>query len=131
MTGEIIVTRERRQGLLFRLLANAAAVYVAGAVLSGVHVSGVVGALIAALILTIVNAIVRPVLVFMTLPLTLMTLGLFLLVVNAMSLGLAAWLAGGAFDISGFGSAVAAWILIWAVNWVISLIFRRERVEVR
>lgn len=76
-------------------------------------------ALIAALLLGIVNAFIRPLFVFLTLPLTLLTLGLFLLVVNGVMLWLVAALVGG-FHVNGFWGAVVGSIFISIVSWILS-----------
>ena len=84
----------------------------------------------AALLLGIVNAIVRPIAVVLTLPLTLVTLGLFLLVVNAAMLGLVALLLPG-FQISGFWTAVGAAVIVSLTSWLASgLIGNSGKVEV-
>jgi putative membrane protein len=130
MAKEIIVEKERRHGFLFRFIVNTVALFIAGQLIRGVHIDGVVGLVIGVVLLTIVNTFVRPVLIFLTLPLTLLTLGLFLLVVNGLTLLLAAWLAGDGFDIDGLGAAILAWLVVWVVNWVITGVFKRERVRV-
>ena len=84
----------------------------------------------AALLLGIVNAIVRPIAVVLTFPLTLVTLGLFLLVVNAAMLGLVALLLPG-FQISGFWTAVGAAVIVSLTSWLASgLIGNSGKVEV-
>ena len=76
-------------------------------------------ALVTALLLGIVNAIIRPILVLLTLPLTLVTLGLFLLVINGLMLWLVSALVSG-FHVSGFWGAVLGSILISIVSWILS-----------
>jgi putative membrane protein len=84
----------------------------------------------AALLLGVVNAFVRPIIVILTLPITLLTLGLFLLVINALMIMLVAWLVPG-FLVAGFGSAVFAAIVVSLTSWVMSgWIGPRGRVEV-
>ncbi len=78
----------------------------------GFQLSGFGAAIIASLLLTIVNAIVRPILIILTLPITVLTLGLFLFVISALTLMLTAALLGSAFEIDGFGIAILASILI-------------------
>jgi putative membrane protein len=85
----------------------------------GVHVAGWGPALLAALVLGIVNALVRPVAVFLTFPLTLLTLGLFLFVVNALMLWLVAGLVPG-FRIQGFGPALLGSLVLTLLNMVVS-----------
>lgn len=129
MPTEVIVERERRHGLLFRFLVNAVALYIAEQLIPGVHIDGIGGLLIAVVLLAIVNTFLRPVLLFLTLPLTVLTLGIFLFVVNGLTLMLAAWLARGAFDIDGLGPAILAWLVVWLVNWVLTGLFKREHVR--
>ena len=88
-------------------------------VVSGISVDGVGTLMIAALLLGVVNAIVRPLLIVLTLPITVVTLGLFLLVINAAMLGLVAWILPG-LTIDGFFSAVLGSILISIVGWLAS-----------
>ena len=75
----------------------------------------------AALVLGLVNALVRPVITILTLPLTIITLGLFYLVVNGLAFGLAAALVPG-FSVDGFGSAVLGALVVSIVSWVIGLV---------
>jgi putative membrane protein len=84
-----------------------------------IWVDGFLAALVAAFLLGVVNAIIRPILVFLTLPLTVVTLGLFLLVVNGLMLWLVSALVRG-FHVSGFWGAVLGSILISIVSWVLS-----------
>jgi putative membrane protein len=90
--------------------------------------SSAIGALVAALILGIVNAIVRPILVILSLPLEILTLGLFTLVINAVLFWLVGtWHVGLAVD--GFWPAFWGAIILWIVSWVLSAVTRRfERV---
>ncbi|MDQ3461226.1 MAG: phage holin family protein [Deinococcota bacterium] len=81
--------------------------------------------LIAALVLGLVNAVVRPIMVLLTLPLTVLTLGLFLLVVNALSLGIVAALTP--LAIRSFWDAVVGAIILSIVGWVLNAILRPER----
>ncbi len=105
-----------------RLLMNMAAILLIAYFLpSLIWVDGLWSALVAALLLGIVNAILRPILVFLTLPLTLLTLGLFLLVINGLMLWLVAALVKG-FHVNGFWGAVFGSILISIVSWVLSRI---------
>jgi putative membrane protein len=84
----------------------------------------------AALLLGIVNAFVRPIIIILTLPITLLTLGLFLLVINALMIMLVAWFIPG-FIVSGFWSAVFAAIVVSLTSWVMSgWIGPRGRIEV-
>jgi putative membrane protein len=103
--------------LIARLLVIAAAVWIVAAVVPGVHVlDGITSYLIIAVIFAIVNVLVRPVLLLFSLPFLVITLGLFLLVVNAALLGITAALTD-RLSIDGFGSAVVAALLITMVTW--------------
>jgi putative membrane protein len=84
-----------------------------------IRVDGFSAALVAAFLLGVVNAIIRPVLVLLTLPLTLVTLGLFLLVINGLMLWLVSAFVGG-FHVSGFWGAVLGSVLISVVSWILS-----------
>ena len=106
---------------LLRLLLNGVAVLCAAWLIPGLHVDTPATAIVAGIALGLVNAIVRPLLLLLTLPLTLLTLGLFIFVVNAICLALVAWLVPG-FSISGFFAALAGAIVISLVSWLLSAI---------
>lgn len=106
-------------GLLLRLLICALGLWLAAVLLPGIHISGPGTLLLAALLLGIVNALVRPILIVLTLPITVVTLGLFLLVINAASLGLVAALLDG-FTISGFFSALFGSLIVSITGWIAS-----------
>ncbi|GMN99976.1 phage holin family protein [Parageobacillus thermoglucosidasius] len=77
-----------------------------------IQFSGIGAAFIASMILSILNIVVRPVLILLTLPVTILTLGLFLFVINAITLLMTAALMGNAFEIDGFGTALLASIVL-------------------
>jgi putative membrane protein len=117
-------------GFVLRVAIVALGLWLAAYVLPGLQFDSAGYLLAAALLLGIVNAIVRPIAVLLTLPLTLLTLGLFLLVVNAAMLGLVALLLSG-FQISGFWTAVGASLIVSVTGWVASgLIGNNGKVEV-
>lgn len=95
--------------------------WVASRVFSGIHFADTSSLIISALVLGFVNAIVRPVLIVLTLPLTLLTLGIFLLVINAVMLLLVSALVSG-FTISSFGTAFLASIFISVTSFLISVV---------
>ncbi|NRR90898.1 phage holin family protein [Winogradskyella undariae] len=97
--------------LLIRLLLNALAVFILANILSGVTVDGYVGAIIVALVLSILNLLIKPILVILTLPATIFTLGLFLLVINALIILLADKLIDG-FGVSSFWTALLFSVLL-------------------
>jgi putative membrane protein len=104
--------------------------WLAAELVPGIEVQGLWTLLGAALLLGIVNAVVRPLLVILTLPITLLTLGLFLLVINAAMLGLVAWMFDN-FTISGFLAALLGAIVVSLTGWLASyFIGPRGRIEV-
>jgi putative membrane protein len=104
---------------LLRVLLNAVAVFLTAQLIPGIGVTGPGAALAAGIVLGLVNAIIRPVLLLLTLPVTLVTLGLFIFVVNAICLALAAWLVPG-FTVSGFGAAFLGALVISIISWLLS-----------
>jgi len=107
------------RGFLVRLLVSALSLWLASAIVPGMHIEGMGSLVLAALLLGIVNAIFRPFVVFLTLPFTILTLGLFLFVVNAAMLGLVAWLLPG-FTIQSFWSALLGSLVVSIVGTVLS-----------
>ena len=111
------------------MLINAATIGLAAAVVPGIRLEGVWPALLAGLVLGVVNALVRPVLVVLTLPLTVVTLGLFLLVLNGICLALTAWLVPG-FGLDGLLPAVLGALVISVVSWLLTaFVSDRGRIE--
>jgi putative membrane protein len=106
-------------GFLIRVLINALAIYFAAAIVSGIELSGLMAALGAGLVLGLVNAVVRPILILLTLPFTLLTLGLFLFVLNGLCLWLTSALVKG-FEVHGFWAAVFGSILVSVVSWLLT-----------
>jgi putative membrane protein len=104
---------------LARVLLNALAIGVAAWLVPGVRLSGPLPAVIAGVLLGFVNALVKPILILLTLPFTLVTLGFFLFVVNAICFGLTAALVPG-FDLSGFSAAFFGALVVTLVSWVVS-----------
>lgn len=105
---------------LFRLLIHVVAILIiAHIVPSLIRVDGFLAALVAAILLGIVNTIIRPILVILTFPLTLLSFGLFLLVINGLMLWLVSALVRG-FTVNGFLGALFGSILISIVSWVLS-----------
>jgi len=106
-------------GFLIRVLVNALAIWLATEIVPGIQVRSVMAVLAAALVLGLVNAIVRPVLLVLTLPLTLVTLGLFLFVLNAVCLWLTSVVVPG-FDVRGFWPAFWGALVVSALSWVVN-----------
>lgn len=108
---------------IVRLLVNALALVIVAYFLPGVHVTGWVAALEAALILGGVNAILGPILVLLTLPAVILTLGLFTLVINAFTFYLVAHLGLG-LTVDGFGSAFWGALVLSIVSFLLSLVVK-------
>lgn len=108
-------------GFLIRLLVNALGLWLAAEIVPGIAIQGVGTLVLAALLMGVVNALVRPVAVVLTLPITVLTLGIFLLVVNAAMFALVAWLLPG-FTVSGFLAALLGWLIVSVVSWVANAI---------
>ena len=106
-------------GFLIRVVLNGMAIYVAAWLVPGIHLAGPVPTLIAGLILGLVNALVRPILILLTLPFTIVTLGLFLFIVNTICLALTAWVVPG-FEITGFVPAFLGALIVTVVSWILS-----------
>jgi len=102
-------------GFLVRMLITALGLALAAWIVPGISVSGWGTLLIAAFLMGIVNAVVRPLAILLTLPVTLLTFGLFLLVINAGMFGLVAWFLDG-FHASGFWSALFGWLIVSLVG---------------
>jgi putative membrane protein len=109
---------------MLKWIGSAAAIYFTAWMLHPyVDVTSFGRALAVALVLGLLNALVRPVLIVLTLPITVLTLGLFLIVINALMLQLTAWLMEG-FNIAHFGWAALAAVIIAAVNLLIDAFFQ-------
>lgn len=105
---------------LISILLNGIAIIAVAQLFDSFYIKGFGTALLASFILSILNVIVKPVLVILTLPITVMTLGLFLFVVNAATLGLTAWMLGSSFNINGFGIAILAAVIISLLNLLLN-----------
>ncbi len=108
--------------ILVQWLINATAVYATAHMLEGIHIKSYGAAILVALVLGLVNAIVRPVMVLLSIPFIIVTLGLFLFVINALLLQLSASIVGG-FSIDGFWWAVAGSVVISAISWLLGALF--------
>lgn len=104
--------------LVAHWVLNALALFIVSRILPGIYVSDFGTALIAALVIGLVNALVKPILVFLTLPITIVTLGLFLLVLNALMLLIAGSITPG-FRVDGFVTALIGSILLSVVSTIL------------
>ena len=124
------------KGFVFRLVITGLGLWAAETIVPGVRIDGWGNLVVAALLLGIVNAVIRPIILILTLPLTILTLGLFILVVNGISLSLVAWLMP-SFSLSALGAAILASIVVGLTSWLASAfvggsgrIERYRRIEV-
>jgi putative membrane protein len=104
-------------GFLFRAALSMVGLWIATRWVSGISIDDPQTLVLAGLVLGVVNAIVRPIALLLTLPLTILTLGLFLLVVNAGMLGLTAWILRG-FHVADFRAALLASIIVSVTGWL-------------
>ena len=118
--------------LVLRWLILALAVWVAAELIPGIQLEGAESTLVVAAILGLLNLYLRPLLFLLSMPVTIVTLGVFIVVVNAVLLGLADWLAnfidGVAFDVDGVGSALMGALVISLVSLVLSRFINPDRI---
>src|SRR5256712_6743176 len=107
------------RGFFFRLIITALGLWAAAAIIPGVRIDDWRTLIIGALLLGIVNAVIRPIILILTLPLTVLTLGLFILVVTGISLSLVAWVLPG-FHIAGLVPAILGSIVVGLTGWFAS-----------
>jgi putative membrane protein len=106
-------------GFLLRAAISGLGLWVASQIFGGLHFASPQKLAVAAILLGIVNAFVRPLAFILTLPLTVLTLGLFLLVLNAGMVALVAWIVPG-FTIAGFWTAVGTALIVSVISWAAS-----------
>ena len=104
-------------------IVTAIALGLSAYILPGVHINSWVALVVATLVLGFVNSVIRPVLVLVTLPVTVLTLGLFYLVVNGFAFGLAAAVVPG-FDIDSFGWAILGALVVGIASWFVGALVR-------
>jgi putative membrane protein len=114
--------------LLLLWILNAVALLAVTWLLPSIRVEGFGSALVAALVLGLINTLIRPVLVLLTLPLTVVTLGVFYLVLNALLFWLAGELLAG-FEVAGFGAAFLGAILYGVIAWALSALIPNKKVD--
>jgi putative membrane protein len=111
--------------LAVALAINALALWVANGIFGGVEIGGGWSYVIGAAALGIANAILKPILTILTLPLIVVTLGLFLLVINIAMVAFAEWVAPN-FSVDGFWTYVGVVVIIWLVNWAVNATIDRS-----
>ena len=112
-------------GFLIHTIVLAIAIWITANVVPGVTVTSWAALAVAALALGVVNAIVRPILLVLTFPITVLTLGLFYLVINGIAFGLAAALVPG-FQIASWTAAILGALLTSVVSWFIGIFVKRQ-----
>jgi putative membrane protein len=118
-------------GFVLRALISAIGLWIATRWVAGIRIEDATTLVLAGLLLGVVNAVVRPILIVLTLPITIVSLGLFLLVVNAAMVALVAWILPGFHIYGGFWSAFATALIVWITGWLGSwLIGPRGRIDV-
>lgn len=116
---------------VLRALISALGLWVATRWVPGIRIDNAGTLVLAGLLLGLVNAVVRPILVILTLPITILSLGFFLLIVNTAMVALVAWMLPGFHIYGGFGSAFATALIVWLTGWLGSwLIGPRGRIDV-
>ncbi len=111
--------------LIIRLLLTAVAVIVLAEILPGVHVVGFTGAVIVAVVLAVLDAFLKPILTFLTFPVTIITLGLFLLVINALIIMLADSLLD-SFKVDGFWTALLFSVLLSILQSILFSLMKKD-----
>lgn len=114
--------------LLLTWALNAVALLLVPYIVPGIHIESLGSALVAVVVLGLVNAIIRPIFILLTLPVTLLTLGLFLFVINAMMFWWVGDLLSG-FQVGGFFSALFGSVVYSIVSWFLSSLTERPRVS--
>ncbi len=113
-------------GLILKFIVNAVALFLVVRLVPGISVAGTGNLVIASLVLGFLNAVLRPIISFFALPVTILTLGLFTFVVNGAVFALAAWIVPG-FSVAGFGSAIIGALAFSVISFVLNLIVRPAR----
>jgi putative membrane protein len=113
-----------------RVIFGALGLWVASQVVPGIHVRDTTALILAALLLGVVNALVRPIVVILTLPLTIVTLGLFLLIVNAAMIGLVSMIVPG-FAVHGLIPGILAAVITGVASWIGGMVLRDDRRDYR
>jgi putative membrane protein len=117
------------RGLIIRWFVTAVGLWVTSELFSGIRADGMASLLFAAIVLGVFNAILRPIILLLTLPINLLTLGLFTFVINGFMLKLTGAVVGG-FSVEGFWTAVGGAILLSVVSFILNVFINDEgRVE--
>jgi putative membrane protein len=112
-------------GIIIKILITAVAAFVAAYFLPGVEIADIKTTIIVAIVLALLNTFLKPILVWLTIPITIITLGLFLLIINAIIVKLADYFING-FTVQGWLSAILFSLIVSVVSYVLGLIFDRD-----
>jgi len=115
---------------LMHWLSTALALFVCSRILPGVHVDSLQTLAVGSFVLGFINAIVRPILLILTLPITILSLGLFYFVINGIAFGLAAWIVPG-FGVDSIGWAILGALVVSLISWFVGAFGRRQDVPRR
>lgn len=110
-----------------KILTTALSVFLIATLMPGVEVQGLTSALLVSLLLVLMNVYVKPILIFLTFPITIVTLGLFLLVINASIILITSYLLKGGFKVDGFWSALLFSIVLSMITSLIDLLVNKEK----
>ncbi|MFD2629142.1 phage holin family protein [Oceanobacillus kapialis] len=109
---------------ILSIILNAVALIVVAQLFDSFHLEGFGSAVLASFILSILNIIIKPILILLTLPITVLTLGLFLFVINAITLMITQALMGSSFVIEGFGTALIAAVILAILNLLLNSLIK-------
>ena len=109
-------------GLIAQLILTALATYFAAWITPGVSITNFWSAIVVAIVLTLLNTFIKPILTFISIPATVLTMGLFLLVINAVIILIAAYFVG-SFHVDGFWAALLFSIIFSVISWILEAIF--------
>lgn len=116
----VFMEKERGINLLTRILLSTIGVLIAAGIIEGVEVNNILTGLVAAIVLSFLNQIIRPIFSILALPITFLTLGIFQLFINAAMVLIASFLVKG-FEVNGFLPAILFIIVLWLFNWFLNI----------
>ena len=117
---------DSRNNLLTRFIIVAASLALAAYLVKGIYIDSLLSLILSAIVLGIVNSFIRPLFIILTIPLTVLSLGLFLFIINGIMLIIAAALVPG-FHIRSTGAAIVGWIIISLTGWIATKIFTENK----
>jgi putative membrane protein len=112
-------------GFILKLIVNAVALFAVVRLIPGISVTGVGNLVVSSVVLGLLNAVLRPILSLFSLPITILTLGLFTFVINGVVFALVAWVVPG-FSVAGFGSAMLGAFAFSVISFILSMIVRPD-----